>query len=98
MGASVVTPESGDAGPGSVARPTPRSYSARINHPVDGLISSLRVSRLARVTRVWKRPASTAGFARHALPFLNIEKTFRASTPAHRSSPQSTEILLRELM
>src|SRR5258705_9851478 len=89
---------SGDVGPKSVIVPVPRSYSARINQPVAGLMSSLRVSMLARSVPTWNRPASITGFARQALPFPKIENTVRVLAEAHRSSLQSAETLLRALM
>src|SRR5258706_7526042 len=85
---------SGDVGPKSVIVPVPRSYSARINQPVAGLMSSLRVSMLPRSVPLWNRPASITGFARHALPFPKIEKTARGCADGQRSSLQFDAQLL----
>src|SRR5207248_10979429 len=88
----------GDVGPSSVVLPVPRSYSARISQPVDGLITLFLVSILARSPPRWNRPASTTGFARHDFPFPKTENTRRASTELQRSSLHSKARLLRALM
>src|SRR5512143_3025523 len=76
-----------DVGATDVIDPRPCSTSALTNHPDQGSLGSVRVSKLSVVPATWNNPSSTAGFGRHVRSLLNNVNGFRSARDVQRSSP-----------